>query len=375
MPVHRVFPTAPTYSLSTRVAAVAARSMTALPSAVLRVFGATKNSAGNTLDADVAATLRALAVIESRDFADVRVPIGREIIDEEAYLGAGPSIPVGTVYEEDVVTPVDFDTGADSVRVRVYRPDGAVPTAELPTLVYFHGGGWTLGSLDSHDNTCRYFCQRGEVMVISVDYRLAPEHPFPAGLMDCVAVVKLALAGEIQGVDANRVAVGGDSAGGNLAAAVCMYLRDEGAAQPQLQMLFVPAVDLANINEEGCQTASGREFADGYFLTGKHMSWYADHYVPEPADRTHPYVSPLLSDDFSDVPPAYIAVAGFDPLRDEGLAFAEALAKAGVRVTVRNHTGLVHPFVNSMGVWAGARRALDEAVGALRMELGIGTGN
>lgn len=348
-------PPTPRHPLSVRLNAVGARALTSLPRPALRAFGRRVNADGDVLDADVLASLRALAVVSGTDIIDVPVTEGRRIIDREAFLGAGRRIAVGDV----------ADTAIGGVRVRHYRPAGAAADAALPTLVYLHGGGWTLGSLDSHDNTCRHLCARGDVAVLSVDYRLAPEHPFPAGLDDVHTVMREVLGGSVAGVDADRVAVGGDSAGGNLAAAVCLRLRDEGLNQPRLQMLFVPVTNVA-----GPSTPSRAEFASGFFLTSAQMDWYEANYIT-PADRTDPLASPLLAADLSGLAPAYVAVAGFDPLRDEGEEYARALADAGVPVTLRRHGGLVHPFVNSIGVWAGARRALDEAVGALRLALGV----
>lgn len=341
----------------TRLTAGAAQILLSLPPAVLRVLGVKKNQAGNRLDSDVLASLRLLDIVHGEDFADLPPQAGREIIDKEAHLGAGKMLRVGSV--------VDYQV--NGVPIRHYRPEGAKSNEPLPTVIWLHGGGWVLGSLTSHESTCRWFCNRARVAVLAVDYRLAPEHRFPAGLDDVTTVVKAVLThGAIPGVDADRVVVAGDSAGGNLSAAVCLRLRDEGLPQPRMQMLFVPVTNL-----EKMDTPSHGEFADGFFLTRKHMEWYREHYVPNLEERRNSYVSPLLARDLSGVAPAYVAVAGFDPLRDEGEAYARRLAEAGVKVTLRRHEGLVHPFVNSTGVWAGARRAMDEAVGALRFALSI----
>lgn len=345
-----------------KVTAWSARMMSKLPEPVLGLAGRPSNARGYRLDAQVAASLRALAVMAPVDIVDVPPTKGRVIIDREARLGAGPRVEVEHVLEHEIA----------GVRVRHYRPEGVNLSDELATVVYFHGGGWTLGSLDSHDNTCRYLCARAGVAVVSVDYRLAPENPFPSGLEDCEAVVKEILGGRVGGTDPNAVVVAGDSAGGNLAAAVCLKLRDTGERLPILQMLFVPTLDLANYDESGPLTDSAREFARGLFLTAEHMNWYADQYCASWSDRSNPYASPLLADDLAGLPPAFISVAGFDPLRDEGEAYAARLRDAGNRVSLRVNEGLVHPFVNSFGIWDAARAALDEAVGALRMELGWG---
>lgn len=344
-------------TLTTRLTARAAGVLTSLPSPLLRLLGSRTNKDGNVLDADVIASLRALNLVEGEGFADLPVEQGRQIIDAEAHLGALHYLPVGSATEHTVA----------GVKVRHYRPKGHESAEEsLPTLVYFHGGGWTLGSLQSHDSTCRWLCARGDVAVLSVDYRLAPEAPFPAGLDDATAVTLAVLNGEVEGIDGSRVAVGGDSAGGNLSAAVCLRLRNEGKPLPALQMLFAPATDFREFN-----TPSYFEFSEGLFLTAKQMKWYRNHYLPNREDWVNPYASPAAAEDLSGLPAAYVAVAGFDPLRDEGEAYARRMAEAGVPVTLRRHEGLVHPFVNSTGAWAGARRALDEAVGALRLALGV----
>lgn len=361
VPLHTQAPQAqqlPQYDLFTRVMGVGSRVLTSLPAPLLKLAGGRKNKDGNILDADVAATLRALSLIHGKQYWDVSIAEARQMIDDEAFMGGGKPPTVGSVTEHYV----------RGVRVRHYRPSGAEsPERALPTVVYFHGGGWTLGSLDSHDSTCRWLCNRAEVAVISVDYRLAPEHPFPAGFDDAHAVTDAALTeGEIAGVDAQRVAVAGDSAGGNLATAVCLRRRDEKKPQPALQVLIVPVTSLAKP-----RTQSYHEFSQGLFLTADQMDWYEKQYVQRADDVHSPYVSPLMADDVSGLAPAYIAVAGFDPLRDEGELYAKKLGEQGVAVTLRRHAGLVHPFANSTGIWANARRAMDEVVGAVRLALRV----
>ena len=290
-------------------------------------------------------------------FTELPLDKGRALIDDEALMGGERPEKVGSAREYRV----------DGVRVREYRPAGVAMDAKLPTLIYLHGGGWVLGSLDSHDAMARYLCNRVGAAVLSVDYRLAPENPYPAGLDDVLKIIDAAQRGRIDGVDTERIAVGGDSAGGNLTAAACLRLRDEGKPQPVLQVLFVPVTDLTRLDRP-----SYEEFADGYFLTAEQMRWYIDHYTPDPGMREQPYASPLLAEDLSGLAPAYVAVDGFDPLRDEGEEYARRLTAAGVPTTLRRHGELVHPFVNSLGVWPNARRALDEAVGALRLALQAG---
>ncbi|WP_459611966.1 alpha/beta hydrolase [Corynebacterium urogenitale] len=236
-----------------------------------------------------------------------------------------------------------------------------------PTVVYVHGGGGSLGSLDSHDSTCRWLCRRADVRVLSVDYRLAPEHPFPAAMDDVFEVVDAALTkGEIRGVDHRRVAVVGDSLGGNLVTVACLRRRNEGLSQPEIQVLIVPVVNLTEP-----RSRSYHEFERGLFLGSAQISWYEKQYMGDRADPADPYLSPLQAEDLSGVAPAYIAVAGFDPLRDEGEAYARKLAEHGVPVSCHRHGGLEHPFANSTGIWAGARSAMDEIVGVLRMALAV----
>ena len=343
------------HSLFSQLTARAGWLLPAIPEPVLRIFGSRTNSDGERLDSDVRASSLVTDLMHPADYSQQSVEATRAVVEDAAYMAGGHVTQVGSVVEERI----------RGVRVRHYRPTGAVsPDEDLPTLVYFHGGGWVVGSLDSHDSTCRWLCEAARVAVLSVDYRLAPEHPFPAAPDDCCAVVDAAMAGEVKGVNKNRVAVGGDSAGGNLAAVVCLRRKREGQEQPRAQLLFVPVTDLSRLD-----TPSHKEFSKGYFLTQAQMQWYRDQYLTDDVQRLDPDVSPLLSEDVSGVAPAYVAVAGFDPLRDEGTAYAEKLREAGVPVSFRRHPGLIHPFVNSSGVWRNSGRALDEAAGVLRAML------
>lgn len=349
-----------------KTTAFGARLLSRIPVPVLRVLGRRKNRDQDLLDADVKASLLALKVVSSLDIVDVPPVHSRRIVEKEAHLAAG-TVKVAGVH----------DTQIAGVGVRVYLSS---PTAgdggdgePRPTLVYAHGGGWVTGSLDSHDSACRSLCADAGVTVVSVDYRLAPENPYPAPLEDVAAVVTAVQEAGPETVEAigapidtEHVIVSGDSAGANLVAATCLWLRDRGRPQPALQLLFVPVTDLAN------RTDSYREFGDqGMYLTAEHMEWYEHHYLGRGTDTgavtdpTDPLVSPLLAEDLSGLAPAYVAVAGFDPLRDEGEAYARRLEEAGVPVTLNRHRGLVHPFVNSVAVWRGARRAMDAAVSAV----------
>lgn len=244
-----------------------------------------------------------------------------------------------------------------AVPVRVYRPEHS--SDPLPVLVYFHGGGWVIGDLEIADRPCRSLAALAECVVVSVDYRLAPEHPFPAGLEDCCTVVEeLAKHSDEYGIDPARLAVGGDSAGGNLATAVCQLARGDG---PEIrhQLLIVPVTD-CDLDRE-----SYREFADGPYLTRADMAYYFQHYVGD-SDRTDPRIAPLRSADLSGLPPATVITAECDVLRDEGDAYAGALAESGVAVEHRRFDGMFHPFFQMAGIIDGGREAQQHAAARLR---------
>ncbi len=238
----------------------------------------------------------------------------------------------------------------------------------LPVLVYFHGGGWVTGDLDTTDLRCRQLSDWAECIVVSVDYRLAPEHPFPAGVDDAYAAT--AWVGENAssfGGDAARVAVGGDSAGGNLAAAVALLARDKGAPRLAFQYLAYPVID-CDLN-----TASYLENAEGYMLSRSGMAWYWDQYVPEVSQRGHPLASPIRAASHAGLPPALIVTAEFDPLRDEGEAYAAKLKTAGVPVELRRYDGLIHGFFNMTGAIDQAKVALMDSARSLRAAFAPGS--
>lgn len=266
----------------------------------------------------------------------------------EPVLSAGLSIP-----------------GPDAeLDARLYTPDGLAPGSAL--LIFYHGGGWVLGDLDTHDNLCRFLALHAGVRVLSVDYRLAPEHPFPAAVEDARAACSHARehAGELD-VDPTRIALGGDSAGATLAVVTALDAAERNVPVPVFLLLFYPASDATT------RRRSRDLFGSGFLLTSEQMTWFADQYVPDVAGRAEPRVSPLLADNLACLPATYLATAGFDPLRDEGLALGQALAEAGVAVVRRHHSDLFHGFANALAVPA-FRAAVLEAAAALRTGLALG---
>ena len=260
------------------------------------------------------------------------------------------------------VSDMSFEGPGGAVPVRVYRPHTAHAT--LPALVFFHGGGWVVGDLDTHDHLCRHLAFAGDAVVIAVDYRLAPEHPFPAPLDDCVAAFRGARANATDlGIDASRIAVGGDSAGGNLAAALCLVERDAGHPLPAFQLLIYPAVDFTADN------ASLKANATGYLLTSAAMEMFADWYLGDRAIRHDWRASPQLAVTHAGLPPALVQTAEFDPLRDEGMRYAASLRAAGAPVTHRLYEGMVHGFARMGGRVDRGKRALDDAAAILRQQL------
>jgi acetyl esterase/lipase len=247
-----------------------------------------------------------------------------------------------------------------AIPVRIYTPEGVGP---FPLLVYFHGGGWTVGDLDTHDEICRVLCRRLGAAVMAVHYRLSPENKFPVPLDDCYAALKWAdaHAAELK-ADRTRLAVAGDSAGGNLAAAVALYARDHGGPALSHQVLIYPVTN--------CEfdTASYWENAVGYGLTRDAMIWFWDNYLANPADGNNPYASPLRAKDLKGLPRALIITAQYDPLRDEAEAYGARLHQAGVPVRVTRYSGMTHGFVLSLGQYEQADHAIEQIAESLRSD-------
>jgi acetyl esterase len=256
--------------------------------------------------------------------------------------------------------------------VREYQPlaraadvaGGLAHSAPVPALVYLHGGGWVIGDLDTHDVLCRSLCNESGMVVVSVDYRLAPEHVFPAAFDDAVAAFTwVAENAEALGVDTQRIAIGGDSAGGNLAAAAALALRGQ-AVSPRFQLLIYPATDMRRVAPS--HTTNG----EGYLLTREVMNWFGNHYVPRREDDTDWRASPLLAASLSGVPPAFVLTAGFDPLRDEGLQYADALSAAGVATEYVCFERQIHGFITMGRALREANTAVTLCASVLKKALG-----
>ncbi|WP_442816771.1 alpha/beta hydrolase fold domain-containing protein [Streptomyces sp. NBC_01304] len=273
-------------------------------------------------------------------------------------LAATPEPPweptaVGSVEDRTIPGP----EGAPEIPVRIYLPDPAEATGPRPTVVFYHGGGWAICDLETHDGTARALCRGAGAAVVSVDYRLAPENPFPAAVDDADAAFRWAAAHVAElGGDLHALVVAGDSAGGNLAAVTAQSARDRGGPAPALQVLIYPAVDLVQ------QWPSYETNGTGFFLSTPHMQWFAAQYLGDPAaDRTDPRVSPLRGD-LTGLPPAHIVTAGCDPLCDEGRAYAAKLREAGVTVTEGHFPGMFHGFFGFPQVLQDAATAVAEVV-------------
>ncbi len=301
-------------------------------------------------------------------------PVLQGFLDQLASLDSPPARETGPAgareaYEllHSLTDPADLPIGkvedttfkgpGGEVPIRIYTPVGG---SDGGCLVFFHGGGFVIGSLNSHDGLCRNLANASEATVIAVDYRLAPEHPFPAAVDDALAAVKWVEAhARDLGVDPHRLAVAGDSAGGNLATVACQLAKKSG---PQIcfQLLIYPGTK-ANAN-----TASMSENAHGYILDKPTIEWFRDNYLPEGTDMSDPRHSPLLAEDLSGLPPALVITAEYDPLRDEGKAYADRMAGSGVDVTYKNYDDMTHVFFNMTGLLEEAKDAVKEAGKAVK---------
>ena len=307
------------------------------------------------LDPQVEVLLKELAAQGLPPIHQLPVAEARARADSEPMLElGGERIAVGSVH--DIEIPVD----GSEIDARVYTPDGSGPH---PVVVFFHGGGWVICGLNTHDNLARSICRDADAIVVSVAYRMAPEHRFPTAAHDCFEATRWVAdnAASFHG-DARRLAVCGDSAGGNLSAVVSQMARDAGGPALTFAALIYPVLDL---------TADGGsmvEFANGYFLEREAMEWYMNHYL-SPGERSHPMASPLLNPDLSGLPPCFIATCEYDVLRDQGEAYADALRADGVEVETKRYDGLIHAAANMTGVLDGGRALVADIGDRLRTAL------
>ena len=295
-----------------------------------------------------------LPPLDEMSVADARATFEAVVND----CGIKPE-PVANITDRTIPGP-----GGD-IPIRIYTPEGG---GVFPIIVYFHGGGWVIGNLEVVHGPCTLLANRAQAVVVSVDYRKGPEHPFPAAVDDAFAATKwVADSASLLSGDSQRIAVAGDSAGGNLSAVVALMARDAGYPQVTYQMLFYPATDAAR------ETASYRENSEGHFLTGNLIKWFGQHYLGDDADVTDWRISPLLVADVTGVAPAHVITAEFDPLRDEGEAYAERLREAGIMATVERYDGQIHGFSASLaGVMDQGRKSLEDAGQKLRDALQAG---
>jgi acetyl esterase len=311
---------------------------------------------GRTLDGRSQWLLQLLARNGQPPIEQMSVVEARASYDAFMLEMGGSRVPIGEIVDRTIAGP------AGRIRVRIYRPAGVVARL-LPTILYFHGGGWVMGSLEGYDLVCRYICARSGCAVVAVDYRLAPEHKFPAAIEDAVAAFRWLSADAVSlGLDPARIVVAGDSAGGNIAAVAAQLLRDE-PRPPCLQWLMFPTTNLA------FDSPSYRSCGEGFFVTRAAMEWFRGHYLNDPAEIEDPRVSPLHAANLTGVAPALIFTNGIDPLRDEGHAYADRLTAAGVKTFHREFDSLIHGFIGMRGAIQAAARAMDDMVAGLRHEL------
>jgi acetyl esterase len=325
-----------------------------------RLFGQPPTIDGQTLASDTHALIKMAELAESTSFLS-----GMSVADARAHARleakateAQPPIPMARL------EALEIPGHGGTIPARLYLPGGLAPGTPMPLTIFFHGGGWVIGDLDTHDGVCRFLAAAAGTAVLAVDYRLAPEHPFPAAVEDAWAAFAWAVANAAElAIDPARIGVAGDSAGANLSAVVSLLARAGGGAMPAMQLLIYPPTDSAG------DLPSRRLFGEGFLLTKGDMDTFEAHYLPPGTDATDPRVSILLAPDLTGLPPAYVATAGFDPLRDEGEAYALRMREAGVQVALRRHPGLIHSFANQTAISRTARGAMLEAAGALRMGL------
>jgi acetyl esterase len=311
------------------------------------------------LDPQIQTVLQAVKAAGLPEFWQITPDQAREQYKSRVKRADPVEVPLYRAEDKPIEGP---DGGA--LMLRIYRPRDAAGGELMPVLAWFHGGGFVIGDLDTHDNACRRLAAESDCVVVAVHYRLAPESRFPAAVDDCMAAVRwLATKGHTIGVDPDRIAVGGDSAGGNLATVCALLARTEGYPRIAFQLLIYPCV------APEPETPSHYQFAEGYLLSRNNLTWFYRQYLRNARDTQDFRFGPLEADDFSNLPPALILVAGYDPLRDEGVQYATKLINAGNRVTLVNYEGMVHGFLLMAGVVDAAKRATTECAMALRAAL------
>ncbi|RCW40257.1 acetyl esterase [Halopolyspora algeriensis] len=345
--------------LQTRVQGAALRRVLTLPRPVLRrIAGEPIRIDGQELALEAQALLRLQALAGRTQLSADTAEKARAGMREAAEIIG--NAPVAEVEARSERIP----TASGGLDARLYRPETLTEPSEL--MVFYHGGGWVIGDLDSHDGLCRMLAEHIGIRVLSVDYRLAPEHPFPAAVDDAIDGYRYALDhAEELGSTPDSLLVGGDSAGGNLAAAVAQHATASGTKKPVLQALLYPAVDAS------VRRRSRELFGEGFLLTDTDMDWFMDHYQPDPDLRGDPRLSVLLAEDLSDLPPAYVVTAGFDPLRDEGEEYVRRLRQAGVPVAARRFPDLMHGFLNLYAAGGRFQEVLFEIIGSIRASLAL----
>jgi len=310
----------------------------------------------DNLDPQVDAFMKQFEGLDTPLLNTLTATQAREAFDNALLEWTGAPEEVAAVQNMTIPGP------AGPMPIRVYTPFGDGP---FPLLVYYHGGGWVIGTLDEYDNLCRSLANGASCVVVSVDYRLAPEHKFPAAAEDAYAAVQWAAdqAGRIK-VDPTRIAVAGDSAGGNLAAVTALLARDRGGPSLSCQVLIYPVCDVSSFEAE-----SQRRYSIEGVLSREEMIWFKDLYCRTEKDASDPYVSPLLAPELSGLPPALVITAEFDVLRDEGEAYADRLVQAGVKTELVRYQGQVHGFLPLVGAYDQAREAIDKSARVLKEAL------
>jgi acetyl esterase len=303
------------------------------------------------LDPMVKMMLEQMAAMGLPKFSDLSAPDARA-------LYTSTRVPPTEIEAVKDVKDFHIPGHATEIPVRMYTPEGEQP---LPLLMYYHGGGYVLGDLESHDAVCRSLANQAGCIVVSVDYRLAPENKFPAAVEDCYAATKwVAENAEKLGGDANRLAIGGDSAGGNLAAVVAQMARDLNAPKIIFQLLIYPVTD--SVEVQPSRITNG----EGYFLTKELMDWFEAQYADETTDRRDPKYSPIYAESLANLPPALVITAEFDPLVDEGEIYAKKLQEAGTPVTLTRYDGMIHGFYSMAAMLPQGKQAISESANALK---------